>query len=97
MTALFGLAMVIIGSTITLDEVPHTVVGIAPSGFKFGSRPVDLWIPWAFDNRDMEGRGRHFLEVVARLKPGVEIDAAREELENISTVLGRTYPECLNS
>ncbi|MCP4898399.1 MAG: FtsX-like permease family protein, partial [bacterium] len=90
---LYGGKRNILGSTITLDGLTHTVVGIAPPELRFGSRPIDLWVPFAFDERDIEGRGRHFLEVIARLKPDIDVVAARAELESIAADLGQLHPE----
>jgi putative ABC transport system permease protein len=78
----FGADSAIVGRAIVLDGAPYTVVGVMPPDFeapRFGWMTEDpLWIPFAptADNRKW---GR-FLHVIARLRPGVTLAAARAEL-----------------
>ena len=78
----FGADSSIVGRPIVLDGAPYTVVGVMPRDFeppRFGWMTEDpLWIPFAVtaDNRKW---GR-FLHVIARLRRGVTLDAARAEL-----------------
>jgi putative ABC transport system permease protein len=83
----------IIGRSITLDGVPRTIIGIAPAAFRFGSHATELWMPHAFDERDMTLRGRHWLRIIARRQPSVTQEVAEQELEAISARLAETYPE----
>ena len=78
----------IIGQTITLDGVRHTLVGIFPD--RFGLDPnnsADVWTPLPIEEND----GGNYLSVLARLKPGLNIDQAREELLASSDQLSREY------
>ncbi len=81
----------IIGSTITMDDRPYTVVAIMPRSFDypFGST---FWVPLAGD-RERWSRGSHNLNVVARLAPGATIDRAAEEMDLIARRLETDYPE----
>src|ERR1051326_7204435 len=77
----FGAPSASIGRTLNLDGRVLTVVGVMASEFQFpypGSG-VDLWIPWEIP---LTSRGR-FEGVVARLRPGVGLQAARQELSAI--------------
>ncbi len=67
------------GSTVTLDGVPFQLVGVAPPA-PSTVMPVDLWIPL---ERELpwRDRGTHYLETVARLKPGVPFAQARADLK----------------
>jgi putative ABC transport system permease protein len=85
----FGGEDAVVGSTIVLDDVAHTVVGVMPRGFNYPYH-TDLWRLWTFDPTD--GRG-HFLNAQARLKPGVTLDQARAELASLSRQLEKEYPE----
>ena len=82
----FGADSTIVGRSIILDGVSYSVVGVMPPDFeapRFGWMTEDpLWIPFAptADNRKW---GR-FLHVIARLRPGVTIEAARAELVALS-------------
>jgi predicted permease len=65
----------VLGKRITVDEVPVTVIGVAPReffGLKVGAR-TDVWLP-------RMTAGRMSLSVIARLKPGVTMEQARAEM-----------------
>ncbi len=91
----YGADPEILGRSILLDGVPHTVVGVAPAGLRpFGSI-VDLYVPvglWG-DKEVWLDRGNHVgLLVLARLAPGVSIEAARAEMDTIARGLEAQYP-----
>lgn len=76
-----------LGSTLELDGVRFTVVGIAPAGFTGADlAPVDAWLPlqlggalvWGSDAW-RESRGFYFLQAVVRLRDGVGLEAAEDE------------------
>jgi putative ABC transport system permease protein len=90
----------IIGRQILLNDEPYTVVGVMPPNFQPDSYG-ELWIPSAFgvppnsirpnvDPRPI--RGSNYLDVYARLKPGVTIEKARAEMDAISRRLENQYP-----
>ena len=91
----------IIGSSITLNSKSYGVIGVMPEGFQFPvqSDPVELWTTFANaltatgDESIAEQRGMHFLHVIARLKPGVNSQEARADLEAIAGHLGEKYPD----
>lgn len=69
--ALFGGEPKALGWTIRVAGTPRTVIGVAPPGFDYPGRTV-LWKPAAFS------RGNNGWEVVARLKPGITWEQARQ-------------------
>ena len=85
--ARFGSDRSIIGKTIQIDRYLFTVVGVAPPDFqgcKTGLR-TDVWIPLGMDQfvwgpRRPEDRGAFWLNVLGRLKPGVNRREAEGEL-----------------
>ena len=97
----------IIGRPITLYKESYTVVGVMPAGFAFpldSREPPKLWRTLAVDSETKdpknspaatapEQRGSHFLQVVARLKPDVPIERAREEMNLTARGLARQYPD----
>ncbi|MFL6207307.1 MAG: ABC transporter permease [Pyrinomonadaceae bacterium] len=90
----FGGAANVVGQSITLNGRGYTVVGVMPQGFAFPNR-VELWLPLgqlaqpAWQNRD-----NHMgLFGVARLKPGVALEQARADLNNITASLAQQYPD----
>jgi predicted permease len=91
----FGADPTILSRTVSLDGEPRTVIGVMPAGFQFpaGPRPADLWVPIAFSPEDTESRGNHFLNVVARLRPGISFERASAEMSSIAATLERQYPD----
>ncbi|MCB1034389.1 MAG: ABC transporter permease, partial [Acidobacteria bacterium] len=82
----------VLGSSIRVDGVPTTVIGIMPEDFRFPLRE-SLWIPFKFQTHQLErGEGRT-LEVFGRLGKGRTLAQAREEMSNIAGVLAVEYPE----
>jgi putative ABC transport system permease protein len=81
----------LLGSMITVDRQPHTVVGIAPEGFDY-PQGSDIWGPITFTNENRTERARRYLEVIGRLKAGVTIDEARSEMESIAGRLANEHP-----
>src|SRR5204863_5135262 len=59
----------------------------------YENRNDQLWVPIAFPSEEAAQRGNHFLEIVARLKPGVTLKQAQAEMETISARLAQQYPD----
>ncbi len=89
----------IVNQTITLDGRPYTVVGVMPPGFEFPiqNEPVELWTTVAGDASGEEPitnqRGAHFLQAIARLKPGVTKEQVASDLSTIAARLEQHYPD----
>ena len=83
----------VLGRTVHLDGVPHTIVGVMPRGFYFPTREVQLWTPLTFEDEDYSDRTNTYIQAVARLKPGVTFEQARADLDVIAARLSRDYPE----
>jgi len=87
----YGADRGIVGRAIAIDGAAHTVIGVMPPGFQFPPRSrVELWVPLAFNRFTREARGSHWLEVVARLRPGVTPELAER---NMNTIARRIYPQ----
>jgi len=83
----------IVGKTAVVDGVTRTVVGIAPPGFDIADSGIEAWAPLALDPADPGGRGGHYLNVVARLAPGVSLVDAREGMTALLTRWEETFPD----
>jgi putative ABC transport system permease protein len=82
----FGSEADIIGKQIQVNSQSTTVIGVMPQTFSFppGSNDqVDVLLPFQFDPANPGGRGSHFLSVIGRLKPGVNMDQARSEFTSL--------------
>jgi putative ABC transport system permease protein len=82
----------IIGKSIQLDADTYTVIGVLRKGFDFAG-PTDLWLPLGLDRSHGRDRGSHYLEVIARLRPGLTPARAAEELNSFAADLVRAYPQ----
>ena len=89
----FGADPAIIGKPINLNGESFTVVGVMPRGFQFPRRADQLWIPIAFDTKEARERGNHYLEVIARLKPGITLERTQAEMTTIAGRLEQQYPK----
>jgi putative ABC transport system permease protein len=81
----------IVGQTIRLDGEPFTVVGVVPREAGLIGR-ASIWALVSLQDVPDAARAVHFLDTVARLKPGVSPEAAQEDLERIAASLARAYP-----
>lgn len=88
----FGARPSALGQVLRLDSVPYTIIGVLPPSFQFPARDTDAWIPLqpSADERQM---GAFWLETVARLKPGVSLAHAQEEMASIAARLGAERPD----
>lgn len=89
----------VIGRTVTIDGVSHTVVGVMPASFRFPLNvafdsvlPIDLWIP-VRQSGDLEDRFSHNFWAVGRLKPGVRLEQAQAAMRTIADNLARAHPD----
>jgi predicted permease len=78
--------------TILLDGETYRVIGVMPRDFVFRDTRRVFWIPMHVTPNLRAVRGSHYLNCVARLKPGVTIAAANEELRAIAKRLRERYP-----
>ena len=74
-------------------DVRYEVVGVAPASFVYLSRDIDYWVPMQFSPADAGNRGNHFLDVVARMKPGVSVEAAESDIDALAKRLSEQYPD----
>ncbi len=96
----FGGDRSIVGKTIRLDGNPYTVVGVLPPSFTYPDAYVQIWVPF----ESIYGAGmvlgpewinfhdRHYVHVMARLRPGVSLAAAVGQVEAVQYNLHLQYP-----
>ena len=82
----------IVGHDINLDGQPYLVAGVMPSNFQFPDF-AKMWTPMAWTDQERAVRGEHHSIVIARLKPGVDLNQAQSEMNTISDRLQQQYPE----
>jgi putative ABC transport system permease protein len=89
----FGGDPAILGKTLSLSDESYTVVGVMPARFQFPENDDELWVPIAFSAQTAANRNRHYLQVIARLKPGVTLAQAQSEMTTIGARLQQQYPQ----
>jgi predicted permease len=83
----------VVGRQLTMNDAVVTIVGVMPPSFAFRDREMEFWAPLGLSAEQWAQRGSHFLNVVARMRPGVELDTARREMRAIAADLEREHRE----
>ncbi|HET6851494.1 MAG TPA: ABC transporter permease [Pyrinomonadaceae bacterium] len=89
----FGGDPSIVGKALTINGESYIVVGVMPASFQFPTSDDEAWVPIAFTQQEASNRGRHYLQIIARLKPGVPLAQAQSEMTTIATRLQQQYPQ----
>ena len=97
-TTRFGGSAAIVGTSLTLNERPFTVVGVMPRDFRGISFDTDVWFPAAMVQAsggptNLEDRGNRWLGVVGRMRPDVRIAVAQADADRVAAQLTKDYPE----
>ena len=82
----------IVGKSIRANGVPYTVIGVMPPKFAYPSNE-SIWLPIQIDPAKLERGGGQWLEMVARLKPGVSFDAATADVSTIARRIATEYKQ----
>ena len=90
----------IVGKMQRLNNVPHTIIGVAPAGFygTFVGWAMNFWVPASMEETfesggyKLEDRSARWIESYIRLKPGVTRAQAQAELTAIAARLESNYP-----
>jgi len=96
----FGGSPSVLGQTLTLNDVPYTVVAVLPANFHLPStreggeqRKPDIWIPYEpVSQRTDAELNRLKMQTFARLRPGVSLEQARQEMDVIGKRLEEQNP-----
>lgn len=90
----FGANANVLGQTLSLDDATYVIVGVMPADFHFPDRAADYWRPLRFvaANGD-EDWTNYYLQVVAKLRPGITVDQVRTELQVLAADLQRDHPK----
>jgi predicted permease len=90
----FGARLDAIGESIRLNGDLHTIIGVMPAGFQFPDSSAQLWVPLSFAPSDGLGtRDNHFINAIARLRPGATVGTARREVRAVARRLQKEFSE----
>ncbi len=82
----------LVGKTIVMNDEPNAVIGVMPPGFVYPDRRTEYWAPFGLSPEILNHRNSHFLKVVGRLKPEVDVAAAQGDMNRVATELAAAYP-----
>lgn len=87
----------VIGRSISLNQVPLTIVGVMPEGFKGQKGTAEVWVPMMMAPqltfaRRLAQAFASWTEVIARLKPGVSMPQAQSEMEIVAIKMREAVP-----
>lgn len=88
----FGADPGVIGREIRMDGTPYTIIGVVAPGIS-DRIPADIWIPLSLTPQEIANRQFRPFLMAGRLKPGVTIEQAQQEMNIISSRLAERFPD----
>ncbi len=85
----FGGDPKVIGSKVKVSGDNTTIVGVMPNGFEFPQQS-EMWFPFPLE-ASAEVRDNRYVNVIARLKPGVTVAQAQADMNTINQRLAQSY------
>ncbi|MEO8724575.1 MAG: ABC transporter permease [Acidobacteriaceae bacterium] len=93
----FGGDPQIIGKQVRIGKAPQTVIGVMPASFAFPENETGMskgiWLPLQPTPEMLKDRGYHFFYIIGKLKPGVTLASAQQELAAIAKRIEQADPE----
>ncbi|MEO5763350.1 MAG: ABC transporter permease [Vicinamibacteria bacterium] len=83
----------VLGRTVTVSDIPMTIIGIAREEMDFLHDHVDIWVPPAMLPWALETRGSNNFDAVGRLRAGATLQESVAEMVGISKRLEAAYPD----
>jgi predicted permease len=88
----FGASPDAIGRSLSINSVPHQVVGVMPASFQDPIDPeTDLWVTLALRAWEVNNWGNYFLSVIGRLRGSASMSEAQAEASAIAAAQGVNY------
>lgn len=87
----FGADRGAIGKQLVIGGKRYEIIGVMPQRFRFPDATTQLWLPLQLDPNEVYPGGFSYY-AIARLKPGVTIEAAQRDFTNVLPRLGELYP-----
>jgi putative ABC transport system permease protein len=90
----FGAAADIVSQQLTLDGEAYTVLGVLPQSFQFAPMgQAELWVSLRPSPSQLNLRFMHWLDVIARLKPGVSLAQAQAQMDGVAAHIEQQYAD----
>jgi putative ABC transport system permease protein len=87
----FGGTSDVLGKGVNLDGNTYSIIGVMPQDFRFANVDAEVWMPLAFEPWELESRGSHNYQGIARFKPGVTLAQARSVMDAITTRISHQF------
>jgi len=81
----------VLRQSIRMGDRSYAIVGVLPPSFAFPAEEIDWWVPQWSDAPWVQAR-QFAYDGVGRLKPGVDLEQARADLERVQRQLAIEYP-----
>jgi predicted permease len=88
----FGANPAAVGQKIEVDGLRYSIVGVMPQSFSFPKSKAEVWMPAALE-RTEDFKGGRFMTVVARLKPGVTLEQAQQDMIAVANFTAEARPD----
>ncbi|HKY27254.1 MAG TPA: ABC transporter permease [Pyrinomonadaceae bacterium] len=89
----YGGDRTIVGRDITLNGQKYLVIGVMPYRFQFLQSYIGLWTPAALTPEELRDHDNHYVDVVARMKPGVTLQQAEADIKVITDRIVRDHAD----
>jgi predicted permease len=86
----------IVGTSVNLGSTPHTVIGVAPPKLDLPDYQAQVWQPLELDP-NAPAVNSHYLDAVARLRPGVTVAAAQADAGRLTSRLPEEFPRAYSA
>jgi putative ABC transport system permease protein len=87
----------IVGRTVTANNRPFTVIGVMRPDFSYQGARYQFWVPLPLRGANPDtlpiNRNSRFVQVLAKLNPGVPRDTAAAELQSVAASLAQASPD----
>src|SRR6185369_11232493 len=88
----FGGDPAAVGRSVLVDGESRRIIGVLPDGFSYGG-PRELFVPYGFTQVQLlQQRGAHFLQVIGKLRQGIPLQAANQQIEELSVRIAADHP-----
>lgn len=91
----FGGDRNVVGQSLQLDGATHTIVGVMPRDFRLPATDpdVEMWSPLTLDLRALASRPHRMYQALGRLRPGVSLTQAREDMAGVAAGIATENPD----
>jgi putative ABC transport system permease protein len=79
----------VVGQRVLMDQRPYTIVGVMPGGIDVPSKDTEIWVALSLTSDERRRDGSHYMRGLARMKAGVTLERARQDLNAVADRIAR--------